>query len=152
MCLSVTSFYVLAIRTIMGRVARIWYRRGNHRYIDVLDDIVKSYNASFHRSIGTSPKNVTDKNAGDVFYHLYKSIINAVPGKPKFKIGQRVHVSGKKTTFFKGYKQQYSSDVYIIKEIIMTNPITYKLITDDGNSVLSTYYAAELRPAAISSN
>jgi len=139
---------IAVIRTLMGRIARIWYRKGNHRYIDILDDIVKSYNNSFHRSIGMSPKDVTDKNAGDVFYNLYKDIINAAPGKPKFKIGQRVHVSGKKTIFAKGYNQQYGSDVYIIKEIIMTNPITYKLIAEDGEDVVSTYYAAELTAAA----
>ena len=134
----------------MTRIARIWYRRNNHKWIDVIDDICRSYNATYHTGIHARPKDVTDQNAANVFYHLYKDIINEKPGKPKFKIGQKVHVTAKKTLFGKKYLQQYTEDVYIIKDIIMTNPITYKLIAEDGTDVVSTYYSSELIKASSS--
>ena len=134
----------------MGRVARIWYRRNNHRWVDIIDGICQSYNATFHTSIHEKPKDVTDENSASVFYHLYKDIIGKSPGKPKYTIGQKVHVSGKKTLFGKKYMQQYSPDVYIIKDVIMTNPITYKLISDDGEEAISSYYPEELVPASSS--
>lgn len=140
------SHCISVIRTLMGRFARIWYRRNNHKWVDVMDDICRSYNNTYHTSIHTKPADVNDSNAADVFFHLYKGVIGAKEAKPKFMIGQKVHVRGKRTTFRKGYMQQFSPDVYIIKEIVKTNPITYKLITDTGGEVVSTYYAEELVP------
>lgn len=134
----------------MGRVARIWYRRNNHKWIDVIDDICRSYNGTYHSSIHARPRDVTDNNASQVFYHLYKDIIGQNPGKPKYSIGQKVHVSAKKTQFGKKYLQQYSSDVYIIRDILMTNPVTYKLIASDGEPAVSSYYSQELVPASSS--
>ena len=40
-------------------------------YINVLPDLVKGYNASFHRSIGMAPKKVTIQNEHKVWNRLY---------------------------------------------------------------------------------
>ena len=134
----------------MHRLARIWYRRNNHKWIDVIDGICGSYNSTYHSGIHGKPKDVTDQNAANVFYQLYKGIINKNPGKPKFKIGDKVHVTAKKTLFGKKYLQQYTADVYIIKNIKMTNPITYTLTTEDLKPVVSSYYGQELVRASSS--
>ena len=134
----------------MSRFARVWFRRNNHKWTDVMDDICKSYNSTYHSSIHNIPKDINDSNAADVFYHLYKSIIGKTPEKPKYAVGDKVHVRGFRTVFGKRYLQQYSPDIYLIKEVIKTIPITYKLVDDEGGKVVSTYYEAELIPASIS--
>jgi len=139
-----------AVRTIMTRISRYWFRRQNHRWVDVLDKICASYNSTYHTSIKMAPKDVTEQNSADVFRHLYHSAITATPDRARFKIGDRVHVSGKKLLFEKGYSQNYSKDVYIIKDILTTNPITYTLFDEDGNDIEGSYYFEELVPASSS--
>lgn len=62
-------------RTLIERMFRYFKFVLNKRYIDVLDDIMGSYNNTYHRTIKTKPSNVTYKN---------KDIIKAIY-KPKFK-------------------------------------------------------------------
>ena len=45
------------------------------RLSDKLHDFVRNYNASFHRSIGTSPNSVTPENANEVWERMYKGYI-----------------------------------------------------------------------------
>ena len=44
------------------------------RYLDVLQDLVKSYNNNYHRSIGMKPINVTKLNSKQVRMCLFSSI------------------------------------------------------------------------------
>jgi hypothetical protein len=49
-------------RTLKSRLHRYMTHRRTNRWIDALDDVVKSYNSSYHRSIGTAPNDVTPGN------------------------------------------------------------------------------------------
>jgi transposase InsO family protein len=42
-------------RTLKSRLYRYMTHHRTNRWIDALDDVVKSYNSSYHRSIGTAP-------------------------------------------------------------------------------------------------
>jgi transposase InsO family protein len=46
-------------RTLKSRLYRYMTHHRTNRWIDALDDVVKSYNSSYHRSIGTTPNDVT---------------------------------------------------------------------------------------------
>ena len=75
------------------------------RFTDKLQDFVRSYNASFHRTIGTSPNSVTPENAHEVWERMYKGYIKQKqrPRKPpKFKLGDLVRISKAKLQFEKG--------------------------------------------------
>ena len=64
------------------------------RYIDMLPDLVFSYNHmySIHRSIKTKPADVTVENEKQVWHNLYEH--NARKNiKYKFKIGDQVRIS-----------------------------------------------------------
>jgi hypothetical protein len=45
------------------RMFRYVTHHRTNRWIDVLDDLVASYNGSYHRSIGTSPNDVTPEKS-----------------------------------------------------------------------------------------
>ena len=132
----------------MTRIARIWYRRNSHKWIDVIQNITDSYNATWHRSIKTAPRDVTPENSPDVFRNIYHELITEKPVKPRYSIGDRVHVVAKKQMFRKAYKQNYSHHVYIIKEILKSKPVTYTILNSDGEQAEGTYYTEELVPAA----
>ena len=57
-------------------------------YIDKLDDIVRKYNNTYHRSIKMKPVDVKDNT-----YIDFKKEVN--DKDPKFKIGDRVRVYAK---------------------------------------------------------
>jgi hypothetical protein len=44
-----------AIKTIKFKIARYFAKNQTHRWIDLLQDIVKAYNETPHRTIGISP-------------------------------------------------------------------------------------------------
>lgn len=131
----------------MSRIARIWYHRNSHRWTDVIENIIKSYNATYHHTLKLAPRDVTAANSADVFRNIYHARIIDKPGKPTFKIGDRVNVIGKKVLFRKAYKQTFSHQTYIIKEVLKTVPITYTLLTEDGDTAEGSYYMQELVPA-----
>ena len=52
-------------------MVKFFTSRATHKYIDVLPKLVDSYNHSYHRSIKTSPIEVTDKNKNFIFENIY---------------------------------------------------------------------------------
>ena len=66
---------------------RYFTAKRTRRYIDVLQDLVDSYNQSKHRSIQKKPINVTQKNEREVWHTLYGEPEKKDPPKYKFEIG-----------------------------------------------------------------
>ena len=53
-------------RTLKTRMWRYFTNKQSVRYVDVLQDFVRSYNNSFHRTIGMAPSEVNATNQEDV--------------------------------------------------------------------------------------
>ena len=49
------------------------------------------------------------------------------PQPPKFKVGDNVRISQKKSMFEKGYSPRWTEEIFKIYEVQMTRPVTYKL-------------------------
>jgi hypothetical protein len=98
------------------------------RYVDMLPDLVYSYNNSQHRSIKTKPALVNAENEEDVFHTLYGSVFdNVQPVKYKFKIGDQVRISKIKRKFEKGYLPNFSKEIFTVSKTLPRNPPVYKL-------------------------
>ena len=133
-------------RTLKTRMFRSFTSRGNNRWIDILDDLVKGYNNTKHRSIGLAPNEVNSENEYQVKKKLYPAIIkkrNLV--KPFFKVGDTVRIATKKQTFQKGYEQTFSYLVYKISKIKYTYPITYEITDFKDKVVKKTFYKNDLQ-------
>ena len=92
-------------RTLKTRMYRFFTYSKSYRYVDVLLDLVHSYNHTYHCSIGMSPTSVNLKNERLVRQKLF----HKHPEKPKwrFDIGQRMRISKRKQVFEKGYLPGY---------------------------------------------
>jgi transposase InsO family protein len=79
------------IRTFKGKLTKYMSYENTLTYIDVLQDVVNSYNHSFHRSIQMEPALVSKLNERQVWYTLYSS----EPRRKgyKFKVGDQVRIS-----------------------------------------------------------
>jgi hypothetical protein len=123
-----------------------------NRYLDVLQDIVNSYNNSWHRSIKMAPNQVNKKNENQVFYNLYgfyKENGDDRIIKLKFKKGTYVRIVKDKSIFEKGYTSKWSDKIYIINKIILSVPPLYELNEINKNNeikeTIGQYYAEELQ-------
>ena len=62
-------------RTLKGRIYRHFTANNTRRYVDVLADIVHSYNHSYHRTIGRAPADITSKkDDSDVWRRVYYQV------------------------------------------------------------------------------
>ena len=136
-------------RTLKTRMWRHFTKRQSLRYRDVLQDLVHSYNNSYHRSIGTAPLKVNEANQEDVWQPLYG---NAGDGDTKInvKVGDRVRISKVKKRFDKGYLPNWSVEVFAIKSVHNSEPPVYRLVDDQKNAIESTFYEPELQKVFIS--
>ena len=90
-------------------------------YIDKLDDIVKEYNNTFHKTIKMKPINIKD----NTYINFEKEVNNK---DTKFKVGDYVRISKHKNIFAKGYMPNWSEEIFIICKIKNTVPWTYVLL------------------------
>ena len=133
------------IRTLKTRMWRYFTAKKTMRYIEVLQDLVDSYNRSKHRSIQKKPINVTQKNEREVWHTLYREREKEGPVKYKFEVGDQVRISKMKRTFEKGYLPNFSKEIFTVSQQIPRHPPVYKLKDYDQEELSGTFYNEELQ-------
>ena len=89
-------------------------------YVEVLSEMVASYNHTVHRTIGIPPAEVTWANQTTVSKRLYG---RKEPKKScKFSPGDRVRLSKAKRTFKKGYLPNWTEELFTVVKCIETRP------------------------------
>lgn len=130
-----------------------------YRYIDVLDDLVKSYNNTPHESLGGETQaSVKKKNEDEIKYIQYlvrqkrkKETNMPTQGKKKkpfykFKVGDCVRVSQLKRVFEKGYQENWTLEYFTIsKRFKRDNLDIYTLQDALGDQIKGTFYRYELQ-------
>jgi hypothetical protein len=114
------------------------------QYIDVLEDIVKSYNDSKHRSIGMAPSAVSPANEKTVFKMLFPKGTQRLPTKFAFTIGDTVRLTKQKDPFAKGYQPGYTDELFTVTEVLKTLPTRYKINDVQGDQIEGSFYAQEM--------
>ena len=134
-------------RTIKEKMWKMFSAHNNTIYIDKIDELLKTYNSSFHRSIKMTPFAASDiKNSNRVFANLYSDAIYTPVKKPKFKIGDKVRISKyKRKLFDKGFTPNWTEEVFVVDGILHTKPVTYRLVDLQGETVTGSFYEQELQ-------
>ena len=125
---------------------RYFTRHQTWPYIDILQDLVRSYNKTPHRSIGMAPLWVNANNQEKVWQRLYG---HDGKGVPKLYMSDRVRVSKYKGTFKKGYETNWSEEMFTIREVHPTDPPVYRLRGDLGEVLNGTFYELELQKVSV---
>ena len=99
-------------RTLKSKLYRYFTSVNSLHYIDILQDIVDSYNNTYHRSIGRTPATISLLNVGQVRRKLYGKIERSKPKHFKFKVGNHVRLSLYKQLFKKGYKMNWTEEIF----------------------------------------
>ena len=107
-------------------------------YIYKLDNAVHEYNNTYHRTMKMKPI--------DVKYNTYINIDKEVNDKdPKFKVVDHVRISKYKTIFAKGYIENWSEEVFVIKKVKNADPWTHVINDLNGEEMIGTFYEKELQ-------
>tara|TARA_B110000977_G_scaffold191787_1_gene264385 strand:+ start:940 stop:1662 length:723 start_codon:yes stop_codon:yes gene_type:complete len=132
-------------RTIRMRLGRMFTENGDKKWIDKCADIADSYNNSYHRSIKMKPADVTKQHTEIIYKRLFPS---TPLEKAKFKLFDKVRLRRKKTFMEKEYTPKWSEEIYTIKRVKRTNPVTYNLIDPSNLDVKGSLYTEELQHAS----
>ena len=117
-------------------------------YIDILPNLIKKYNNTYHRSIKCTP---AFARAPSSYQHVYDALYNRrednVEVKPKFKIGDRVRILKKKNTFEKGFTQNWIEELLIVGAVRLTKHVTYNMKDLKEETINGAFYQQELQKA-----
>lgn len=137
-------------RTFKTKMYRYFTHKNTRRYIDVLDDLLYSYNNSYHRSIGMTPTEVNTSNEDIVRARLYP--LKPKSYKWKYDVGDRVRISMSRQPFRKGYLGEWSEEIFEIKTRLPTAPVTYELEDLAGEAIKGRFYEPEIQKVLKSDN
>ena len=133
-----------AIRTIKTRLQRYFDKHKTKKWIDIIDQFVKNYNSTPHRSHGFAPLDVTSENRDQVYKKLYPRI--KLTTVCKFQKGDKVRHLLNKTLFEKGYTKTWSEEIYTIADVRQSNLVCWYIIEDHtGSRVTGIWYYYQLK-------
>jgi transposase InsO family protein len=145
-------------RTIKQKLYKYMTYKDTKRYIDVLPDMVHSYNNTYHRSIKMTPTEASQpENEKQVWQNLYGGRISTeapAQGKKKqrvgtakfkYQIGDYVRLSEERGVFQKGYKQRWTEEVYRVAKRSARDPVVYRLEDLIGEPLIGSFYELELQ-------
>ena len=126
--------------------------------MDVLQQLVKSYNDTEHRSTDMKLSAITKGDVGrQVWWHQYKPkedymkshLRNKVP--VIFKKGDHMRISHMRQTFEKGMDEKWTREIFQVRKPFMRFGIKkYRLIDLKGEELKGTFYEGELQKVTYS--
>jgi hypothetical protein len=137
-------------RTLKEKMWRYFTDKSTNKWIDILDDLIASYNSAHHSSIKIEPNNVTKLNEDKIFENLYgynrlEGDSSSFLNKFKFAPNDFVRISKIKKTFEKGYTRNFTREIFKIKSIKAKNPVSYNLVDLKGEKLIGSFYEEELQ-------
>ena len=157
------SYAERVLKTIKTKLYRYMVSNYTSRYINVLQDIINSYNATVHRSLGRAPKDVSPGNQAEVRTEQY-----VIKNKPKkynrdrtirkplrytFSIDDKVRISTRREAFSREYSTRFTGEIFTIYIRYKRDGIPVYKVTDwSGEKVEGAFYEAELQKVTVDQN
>ncbi|XP_046750602.1 uncharacterized protein LOC124413859 [Diprion similis] len=148
-----TEFYNSKFGSLMTRYGvklystKMWTQfsmQGSYKWLDILSDLVLTYNNTKHRTIRMKPSDVMVANERQLLRQAYGGL-RAIPIKPtKFRTGVEVRISKFKNVFEKGYTPNWTTEIFTISRVENTHPLTYNLKDYQNQPIAGGFYEQEL--------
>lgn len=138
-------------RTLKSKMFKYFTSKGTRRYINVLQQLVHSYNNCYHRSIKMRPVDVNDENENLIFknlygYDTYRDLLKSRQIEPKLKVNDNVRRTYEKKVFDKSYYPNWTDSIYTVTKVIKgyKNP-TYEIESENGQKLDKKFYREQLQ-------
>ena len=129
-------------RTLQNKIHRYFTKNNTRRFSDELANILKSYNDTVHSSTGLAPSKVSLENQEQVWLKLYNKPNQHK--RPRFHVGDHVRISKARHLFAKGYIGRWSEELFVVRGVNNTLPVTYNLRDLAGEDISGVFYDEEL--------
>ena len=130
-------------RTLKAKMFRYFHAYNTSRYLEELPNFLKAYNNSKHRTIGMAPSKVTKEKVPEIWKRVYR---HKKYKTHKFENKDTVRISAAKTIFDKGYRPNWSEEVFKISNSKPTPKKVYKIEDLKGSEIKGTFYPEEIQP------
>jgi len=130
-------------RTLKNKMWKQFSMQGNYKWLDILKPLVDKYNDTKHSTIKMKPNQVNRKNEKKLLKTVYSRI--KIFNGAKFKMGDNVRISKNRHIFEKGYTPNWTTEVFSIRKVQITNPVTYLLEDYQQQPVKGGFYEYELQ-------
>ena len=132
-------------RTLGEMIQKHMTANKTDKYVDILQKLLDEYNNRTHSAIKMSPHDASKFENHD---EVFKALISKVKGskkKPVFKVGDRVRLYAKKGLFDKGYKPNWTTEIFVVNKVNKTDPVTYNIKDLQGEDIIGKIYEQELQ-------
>lgn len=134
------------IRTLKQKLYKYFSLTGSYKWIDKpLKRVVDIYNKSVHRITKHKPADVNKSNESIIMDNIKSTQKIPPPKKNKYNVGDFVRISKYKEHFQKGYTPNWSTELFTIKRVNKTNPVTYCIEDQRKQIILGSFYEQELQ-------
>ena len=143
------NFAERVIKTLKSKLQRYMVFYHTDRYIDVLQDIVTSYNTTYHKSIKMAPSEVNADNESYLWWFQYlpkTSFENFKIKSFKFQIGDYVRIADTASIFAREWRNRWTREIFKIEHRYLRHNIpVYKIVDKNDEEVKGTFYERELQ-------
>jgi hypothetical protein len=130
-------------RTIKERLWMYMTQENGFRYIDALQPVVDSYNASVHSSTGYAPDAVGLVESRVIRQCMLQEVKTLKAAQ--FAVGDFVRISKRKGTFEHGFEENFTHEIFIITDALFSGDVHLYRIKDRSNvEVKGLFYEQEL--------
>jgi len=147
-------------RTLKEKMYRAFTSQCNNKWLLLLPDLLKGYNSTIHSSIKTTPNdaNTDDPDMVSLIRDRLYGPVNRLDKKVKAEInhptadilakGDYVRMKKTRMIFSKSYLPNYTTEIFVVNDVINTTPLTYFVKDLKGEGIKGTFYGHELQKVA----
>ena len=136
-----SAFSERNIRSIKSLIHKYLNENHTSTYIDKLHSFVTVLNARVNRTTGLAPKSVTKQHTS----YLVSLNLNDKIQNPRFSVDETVRIKRNIEAFHRGYKIQFSHEIFRIDKILTLNSLTYRVVSHETSAqVYGRFYESEL--------
>ena len=161
---------VSLVERMIYTVFKFFYRymtaKNTHKWYDVLESVIHSYNHTIHSAIRVIPADVDENTRYNVWATQFITPVlekiekrTLVPGSTKhqvkkarykYKQGDHVRVSHLRKAFHRAYSQQFSGEIFkIVSRWRRDNLPVYKIADWDDTPIQGTFHQQELQRVTV---
>jgi len=144
-----------SIRTLKAKLYAVMQHKGSKQWQRYLPDIIKSYNATLHSSIGMAPKDVQPEHVAELWFKAkHTRFVNEpLPKNYKFAINDAVKINQIRENFAKEFYENNSPRIYFVSYRMSPAGVhRYKLKTEHNKPLRGTYTNNQLQAVKITDN
>lgn len=130
-------------RTLKNKMWKQFSFQGSYKWLILLDQLIKTYIKTRHRTIKMAPNDVNSSNEKSILHTIYNR--PSVWQKNKFKIEDVVRISKYKSIFDKLYTPNFSTELFKITSVNKKFTVTYQIEDMKQNHIAGQFYEMELQ-------